>query len=301
MISRKFSSLVITALVTFGLLGCDKNAHFGEEIMPSATMRVGTSALCDELTYSDTLFYYSDGGNKVEKPQKQKNGVYGAYPSGLEINPKTGAIDVNKSESGLTYRVWFTPTGTKDTCSRLITISGINYRSRLYNLSQGDSLALPFYNGAGNQNCPCAKGQKGCEFNRPADAVKAVAQGRKRQPIEVAMDDETGTINLRKTLRNGLFGSKPASGSMQEFRLFYRLDDNSKKALNYIDVRVHYYSNIQAVPASLLARVNYKNTANFRIATLTGPPVTTMMNRDGDDPDSPSFASRPPEVIVVGN
>jgi hypothetical protein len=302
MISRSFSYLVITFLVTFSLVGCEKNAGLGEEVSPIATLRIGSPSTCDELIYSDSLFYYDDEDqNKIQKPQKQKAGIYGAFPSGLAINPNTGAINVNKSESGLTYRVWFVRKGTTDTCSRLITISGINYRSRVYNLNEGDSLAVPFYNGAGNQACPCTKNQKNCDFNGTADALTALVQGRKKQPVEVAMDAETGTINLRKTLRNGLFGRQPTNGTMQEFRLFYRLNDKSKKALNYIDLRVHYYSRIQDVPASLLAQVNYKSTANFRIATLTPTPTVTMMNSEKDTPGSASFSTRPPDVVVVGH
>lgn len=56
------------------------------------------------------------------------------------INAATGAINVTKSDHGLKYRVWFVKAGTSDTCNRYVTLSGINYVSRLYNISSTDTL-----------------------------------------------------------------------------------------------------------------------------------------------------------------
>ncbi|TAE29808.1 MAG: hypothetical protein EAZ91_11860 [Cytophagales bacterium] len=273
--------------------------------MPASSLRAGVAATCDELTYDDTIFYYGrQREGRFEKPQKGKKGSFGAFPAGLDINPVTGAIDVNKSESGMKYRVWFKPNGSTDTCSTYITISGINYVSRVYNLAKGDSIAAPFYNASLDAACPCAKSAQGCEFNSTDDLeIMSVARtsGRKRQPVEVAMDPKTGAINLRKTLRNGLLGAKPKNGSIQEFRLYYRLDDASHKAVNYIDIRIHYYDRIENVPASLLAQTNYKTAAGARIATLSGGTYARgAVRSESGGEGGTAMAVRPPDVIGTG-
>lgn len=308
MISRTFSTLFVILATLVALVGCQKDAGFGEEVVPEALARTGGSAACDALVYSDTLFYYSDqSGNNVEKPLNRRAGTYSSFPVGLAINSNTGAIDINKSESGLKYRIWFKPKGSLDSCSTDITISGINFQSRIYNLSKGDSIVTPFYNASADLPCPCAGNAKkgkvasGCEFNNKSDvSIVAVANvsGKKRQPVEVEMDAETGAINMAKTLRNGLLGTNPANGAMQEFRLYYRLNDKSKKALNYIDVRVHYYKDLKTIPASLLEQLNYKTTANFRIATAVNTQNMMAANSETDPSVKESRPTRPPDIVV---
>jgi hypothetical protein len=255
------------------------------------------------LAYSKALFYYREQANDyLEKPIKERSGIYGSYPKGLVIDPATGAIDVNKSESGLSYRVWFKPAGSSETLTTEVTIAGINFQSRIYHLASGDSLATPLYNVLGNRPAPFGTVAKmaGSEFANDRDkAVMALSRVDKQiiKPADLAIDGQTGAINLRQAVKNGLFGANPADGTVKMFRLYYRLNDDSRKALNYIDVQLHYYSHVSAVPSSLLALANYKTKATFREApemfavgdtlSLSDTGVNTVM------------ASRPPVIVIT--
>ncbi|KAB7730222.1 hypothetical protein F5984_13700 [Rudanella paleaurantiibacter] len=292
---RSFSLLSAFVSVVWTLLGCEQ-MNPDAQITPETSARIARETACNSFVYTDSVFYYNEQkSNYAERPKSSRAGTYGAFPKGLSINPQTGAIDVNQSESGLTYRVWYTAKGSKDTCTTYITISGINYRSRIYNLTEGDDLAMPFYNGQQNKKMAAAG-----EFLDDDDAaVATVLDSRMKKPKGVDIDKVTGAINLRKTVLNGAFGQKPADGTVQIFRIYYRMNDASKKSLNYIDVRLHYYSKMSAVPGNLIAKADVKTFATFRQATPSLPTAQSL-NYEAEDIAEDSSRPRPPDIIIVG-
>ena len=301
--SHSFSISALTVVVLFALIGCQKDTELGVDITPVKSSLIGSSAVGNALHYANTVFYYREQtGDYMESPEKSRLGTYGASPKGLSINLTTGAIDVNKSESGLTYRVWFKPTGSSETVSSEVTIAGINFQSRLYNLASGDAVATPLYNVQNNQPAPLGTMNKaaGSEFANEDDKTVAAllsANTQQKKPKGVEIDELSGAIDLRRAVANGVFGTTPINGTVRNFRLYYRLNDGSRKALNYIDVRLHYYSHASAVPASLLSQATYKTTATFRQATPSVGVTPTIANVDM----SAERPTRPPDVIIVGN
>lgn len=301
--SRSLSLLSLTVSVFFALTGCQTDIEPGVAITPSSVSSTGNTVTSNTFRYTDAVFYYRDQSEEyVEMPLKNQAGTYGSSPKGLIIDPATGAINVNKSESGLTYRVWFKPTGSSETVSSEVTIAGINFQSRVYNLASGDVVAKPFYNVQHNAAAPFGVESKaaGSEFANDNDRAVASLLNEntlQRKPNGVEIDGLSGAIDLRKAVDNGVFGVKPIDGTVKTFRLYYRLNDGSRKALNYIDVRLHYYSRASAVPSSLLSQANYKTSATFRQATpsISGTPTVTDVAMNTERP------TRPPDIIIVGD
>lgn len=326
MVKTSLKILSVIGLFWLVLAGCEK----AEEMTPlrgtsgSSGLRTGTDP-CVSFAYPDTIFYLREGATDyVVSPVTARAGMYGASPAGLQINSTTGAINVSRSETGLKYRVFFVPAGRTDTCYRFVTISGIDYRSALYELNLSDSLATPYYNALTSLDPPCIDDDDNnddgdddeeddeddgdeddddgdddgedddCEFDDGADdddgdgTADEPLPGQEVIPQGVAIGKANGIINLRQTVANGTFGSMPVSGTSRTFKIYYRLNDASNKALNSIEVKLSYYESRSAVPQSILDEINAKNSATLRRA-VTSPSGRTQ-----------SLSSRPPHIVIVG-
>lgn len=275
------------------------------------------STACSLFSYSDTLFFKSNTTNYIEAVTTGFAGTYGAYPEGLEIDPVTGDIDVNQSEAGLRYKVYFVPQSTTDTCYQYVTIAGIDFMSAIYDLDSDDSLAVPTYKGL-TTNLPCSDDDDeedeeeddddddeeeddddddGCEFDDDEDddngngSGDEPAAGQDVASQGVDIDKINGRINLKKSMLNGALGANPANGASKTFRIFYRLNDNSQKALNYIDVKIHYFRTQSDIPQSLLDTIEKKNRefGGF-MSNLLSPSLRIKA----------TFRKRPPDIIIVG-
>ncbi|MCU0324587.1 MAG: hypothetical protein MUF45_04965 [Spirosomaceae bacterium] len=274
------------------------------------------STACSLFSYSDTLFFKSNTINYIEPVTTGFAGTYGAYPEGLEIDPTTGDIDVNASEAGLRYKVYFVPQSTTDTCYQYVTIAGIDFMSAVYDLDSDDSLAIPSYKGL-TATLPCNDDDEdedddedddededdddedddGCEFDDDEDdddgdgTSDEPAAGQDVTSQGVAIDKANGKINLKKSMLNGALGANPANGASKTFRIFYRLNDNSQKALNFIDVKIHYFQNQSDIPQSLLDTIENKNRefGGF-MSNLLSPNLRVKQ----------TFRKRPPDIIIVG-
>lgn len=300
------------------LVGCDRSSN-DLAIAPAESGASRLSSHCTTFQYSDTLFFYREQATPyVESPTTAQTGAYGAFPNGLNINATTGAIDVNASLSGLKYRVWFVKAGTSDTCTRFVTISGVDFASRLYQLPANETIASPFYNANRLAGSPCGdddddddeeeeddddeeEDDDDCEFDDGDDDDDGDGlgdeppSGQEVIPQGIAIDKQTGMIDLRQTVNNGTFGANPVNGTSKTVRIYYRLNDASNRALNYVDVTLHWYATLAQVPAALLADVAYKNSATLRRATLVGPRLVL--------PDGflrAARPARPPDIILVG-
>lgn len=249
-------------------------------------------ASCSTLNYGDSLFHLRDDRKDyVISPGKNLRGTFGATPNGLHINPATGDINISKSETGLRYRVFFVPTNSKDTCSQYLTVSGIDYLSKIYKLSSGDTLLKPVYNGRRDQSLPCGEGNNGadgCEFDTDGDVgeLKAATQG-------IAINKKNAIINLKRTLRNGAFGANPENGTAQVAKIYYRINDSSRKARNFIKVKFIYYATTRDIPAGLKNQIR---TENARMAASPTAPSTLPVAYSED-----GRPVRPPIIVIVGH
>lgn len=307
---RKFHHKALLTSLVVGMLhfiwSCSNDT---DSIISPKKDSVTASYDCSQFAYSDTLYFKPNTtSDLIVSTTNSLTGTFGAFPTGLAINATTGQINITESEAGLRYKVFFIPQNTTDSCFRYITVAGIDFASGVFNLDNNNLVASPTYKGLSN-TLPCSDDDEdddedddddnndddGCEFDddeddddgdgtadEPEDGEDVTSQG-------VDINKSTGSINLKNSLKNGALGANPANGTAKVFRIYYRLADNSQKALNFIDVKLHYFKNLSDVPQSLLNTVNEKNKefgaiidpnfANFRI------------NR---------ISKRPPDIIIVG-
>ena len=237
--------------------------------------------------FTDSVLYIDATNKNIVYPAKAAPGTYACFPDGLKIDDNTGAIDVNNSETGLKYRITFTPAGAGDTRIAYITISGINYKDGIYNLAAGDSIAAPIYNA--NKHAMIPQINNGSSFDENS--------GCKSAGIEV--DPVDATINLAKSVRD----QKIDTGSTQEVKLQYRINDQSNKALNGLDVKIYFYRTASEIPQYLIDILNERKTTILSANSngLSAPAATPKafssfaVAYSAQKPTRP----RPPCVIVV--
>jgi hypothetical protein len=255
-----------------------------------------------QLSYGDSIFYVQDTGSYVIMPADSQvtSGRYVSRPEGLDINERTGAIDVNNSESGLRYNVSFIPDNGGDSCSAQLTVSGIDYLDSVYVLQDHDTTALPVYDGDAAKPLPCGDDDDDeCEFDDDEDDDDGDGDDDEPPPGQdvrsqgLAINTASGHINLKQTVANGTFGATPVSGRYKDLTIYYRLFDASQGALNRITIRVYYFNTKGEIPASLMdeledkrkdARMGRFNTAGGSTAKVQGyapkrPPYIIIVRR----------------------
>ncbi|MGZ3778796.1 MAG: hypothetical protein ACXVAZ_14130, partial [Mucilaginibacter sp.] len=237
--------------------------------------------------YADSvLFIQPSVSHYIVSPVTTKEGTYACIPEGLIIDSATGAIDVNQSETGLKYKILFTPAGSNTAETTYITISGINYEDKIYNLANGDSIAAPIYNADNKATLPGIN--NGSSFDENG--------GCKNAGIEV--DPATAAINLAKSVRDQGIDT----GSTQQVKLVYKINDGSHQAANGLDVKVYFYRTASEIPQYLLDLINARKNMIFYSVAATPLQVQTTRARtlasitlSSQKPARP----RPPCIIVV--
>lgn len=245
---------------------------------------------CSTFAYPDNLFVIKPGQTNLVKPLNELRGTYKSSPSGLAINATTGVIDVNASETGLKYKVSFTPAGTGQVCDFFVTISGVNYLDGIYILSRNEITVAPVYNGIPGLPLPCPDDDDGddddssCKFDED-DILKDLG-------FEIS---SKGVFDLEKTVENGTFGSTPVNGTIIDIELIYKLADLSGLAANKIPLRFFYYKKLSDVPKAVLDDIEEK-----RKLINEGPP-SNYSNFRMLNTVRPAGKPRPPYVVIVAS
>lgn len=215
--------LPILILLLAGATACRKNKAGGD---PPASF---------VFKYVDSVIYPNGGAQRVS-PVTPMAGTYEAFPDGIEIDESTGDIDVAKSETGLRYRISFTPKNSTKTYTTVVLLAGINYLDAFYNISKNDTLSRAVYNGDPARAVPVSSGK----------TVFDIELGCNKEGI--AVNTANGTINLMQTIRNGFFGTHPDNETRQEFELKYKIDDKSQQATQALKIKLYYYNTMADVP-----------------------------------------------------
>jgi hypothetical protein len=228
--------------------------------------------------YGDSIvFAQPASGDYFVNPLNNQGveGTYLSWPGGLSLNSKTGAIDVTKSETGQRYAMAFVRSGTHDTCMSQLIVAGAAYMDSVYVLSESDTTSKPYFNANPYGVAPCQGNQgPGCQFDYNNYAHN--------QGIEV--DQKTGFIDLKKTMKNSLFGLLPLNGTTVYTTIYYKLNDNSNFAPQKIQLKLVYYNHKSDVPAATLL-------------TMTDYLVNTL----NDLLISKGPSARPPLIVIVRN
>src|SRR5690242_7406880 len=187
--------------VFFSFAACSKSGSSGNAVLPP-----GDDA---KLSYGDSIFYVKEGDDEnVVLPQGNLKGKFSGFPEGIEIDEVTGAINVDKSETGLRYRITFIPDNApQDTLTTIVLLSGISYLDKIYYIDQDQLTANAVYNGRTENILPGTNGQ----------SVFDDGGGCNGEGVAVNVGD--GSIDLSQTIANGVFGDVPQNGAQKEVEL----------------------------------------------------------------------------------
>jgi hypothetical protein len=227
--------------------------------------------------YGDSIVYPQPpvSGDYYVNPINNQgvDGTYLSWPVGLTMNAKTGAIDLTRSETGQRYDVAFVKSGTTDTCLSHLIVAGAAYMDSVYVLAVSDTTAKPYFN-ANPYGPPVCQGTQGpgCQFDYNNYAHN--------QGIEI--DQNTGFIDLQKTMKNSLFGLLPINGTTVNTTIYYKLNDNSNFAPQKIQLQLMFYNHKSDIPPSLLASITNK-----------------LLNALTDLLISKAPSTRPPIIIIT--
>lgn len=269
------------------------------------------------VDFGDTIIYPqpAGSGDYIIYPLNANSlgkGKYLSWPVGLMMDSSTGAIDVTQSQTGLRYIVGFAKPGSPDTCLRNLILAGVTYVDSIYDLGAGDTLAIPYFNANANTPSPCdtsddtdypgnsgtgnsngngtsgngsgsnngkGNGDNKCFF----DGKDNKGNGGQANKKNIKVRTISGIINLQATLNDGAFGPNPINGATVTVPVYYTLNDNSKKALQVINVNVTYYDTRADVPASLVQTIETNRNAFFNNTPILGmnprPPLIVIVRR----------------------
>jgi hypothetical protein len=221
LVMKKIFAVAIVAGYALFTIGCTKPAS---DDLPKGPYK---------LSYGDSILYMRPGGNNLITPTEQRPGTYSGFPEGIEIDDVTGEINLEQSETGLRYRITHTaPDGT--ITETKVVLGGITFKDHFYYLSANDSIAHPIYNADASRVLPLA----GSLFD----------EGNLANNGGCAIKTDNGKINLKETIRNGVFGFPPRNDAQETFEIKYRINDASGKSQNKLKVLLYWYNTINDVP-----------------------------------------------------
>jgi hypothetical protein len=308
----KYRKLWILALPVILLTACQKNLE--DSFLKKEGSATSMNSSAPTFSYGASIFFLKPSGatyNILPKVKPNVPGVFKSIPKGLALDSVTGRININRSLSGLKYKVYYTGPGSLLLDSTSLVISGIDYADSIYvlnNTPNAYDTAFPIYNANKNLALPCGSGDDDnenlCVFdetdlnNDGNDDIAGVNQQK------LLVNEKTGTIDVEASFHAGIFGSSnPANGTRKDFKFFYRLNDASGRALNNITVRVFYYNKKSDVPASLIRQIRDRKWVDQRV-NLSPLPGQTMLNIE-ESAYIMDFASytkprRPPIIVIIG-
>jgi hypothetical protein len=241
-----------------------------------------------QLSYGDSILYQKNiGADYLVSPKQSVSGTYTAFPEGIEIDDKTGAINISKSETGLRYKISFVPTGSTQEFTTTVLLSGINYFDQFYFLSNNDTIAKPIYNGNPQSQIPL--NVSGTSFD--------IGLGCNSEGI--AVNTGNGKINLMQTIRNGFFGRYPDNGTRREFELRYKIDDKSQQALNSLKIKIYYFETMNDVTPDLIQLLHDREGTVFG-ANTNASPGEILSTAAGINGTAKAAKPRPPCIFIIG-
>lgn len=252
--NRYFSYFLLVVII---FSACNKSDSSGAIITP------GDSS---SLSYGDSVFFVKEGDqDNIVMPQGNLKGKFSGFPEGIELDQVTGAINVDKSETGLRYRISFIPDNNPhDTLKTIVLLSGISYLDKIYYLDQQQNKAYAVYNGR-------------TENILPGDA-NLFDEGGGCNSVGVAVNIKDGSIDLAKTIANGVFGDVPKNGAQKEVELRYKLDDKSNQAVNRLKVKLYFFETSNDITQDLVGEMNERRNQDMFIGLNPQPPFLSVYN-----------------------
>ena len=286
---------IISSVIVFA---CQKKDTASRGEVSSTSLNNVT--LSNTLSYGDSLFYTSvTGAEKIVFPvsKPSETGYFASSLPGLHLDSATGRINISRSESGLRYIVYYLSTQNQLIASATVTISGIDYQDRIYDISSnesGNQVAVPIYNMTPGLGLPCTNlsGQV-CIFDETDfnnDGIEDIPGANRNK---LAVDVNNGSINLKESFMAGVFGPFLFNGKRKDVTIYYRLDDGSNMALNKITIRLVYFRSRAFIPESMSLEINSRNERYQQITSASTAFGTLLYYTTTTKP------KRPPLIVIV--
>ncbi len=241
-----------------------------------------------KLSYGDSILYEKNiGADNLVLPQHSYTGTYSAFPEGIEIDDKTGAINLSKSETGLRYKINFIADNNSFEYTTTVLLAGINYFDAFYFLSKNDTVANPVYNGRPGAAIPVSA--TGTAFD--------IGLGCNNEGIAVNTAD--GKINLMQTIRNGFFGRYPDNATRREFELKYKINDQSQQKVKALKIKLYYFDTMNDFTEDLRQLLRDREGTVFGANPITFP-GEILSSPAGIDGVSKVAKPRPPCIFIIG-
>lgn len=268
------------------------------------------------LSYGDSLFFMrNQPGSYLIMPVSRPDtpGYFKSAPSGLVLDSVTGRINISQSETGTRFKVYYLSPTRQVLDSVKLVISGIDYRDSIYEIASTENVydtAFPIYNARPELRLPCSDDDdddddSGCVFDETDidgdgnDDIAGVIQDK------LLVDKKKGTIDAEASFHAGVFGpGNPANGANRDFTFYYRLTDQSNRALNRITVRLYHFKKRSDIPQWLLNELNQRRQlaamVNSRMAGVTAMATARTENTAYYyDYQTLYRPKRPPLIIIV--
>jgi hypothetical protein len=300
--TTRLRPLVVSAVL---LSGCSKSlTHTGSDLSTAGSVQPSSIFTTDASlspSYGDSVLYVQGAGRSAylfRPVNTLLNGTFVSWPKGLTIDPVSGEIDVLQSEPGARYNVGFVSAATGDTSYRQVILAGITYPDGIYDLSSANTNLQPYFNA--DASLP---GAANSVFDE-----EGIAGGQK-----LIVNPQTGAIDLKASVEQGLFGTQPQNGDSREVSIYYRLNDQSQMSLLKTTVTVYYYNTVADVPLSRIAACQVSRSAfqqtsyhHGGLTEVTGGGTTTTSGGSTTivkpaPPPAPPAPARPPQVIIVNS
>lgn len=316
-LTMRLSTLSGILFIATFLISCEKSVD--ESFLEKDSARATRASAKSKLSYgSKELFMEASNGATIITPvnKPKREGTFKAIPEGLALDPVTGAINVNESVSGMKYKVFYVSNNGRLIDSTPVVISGIDYEDAILTINNSvflntNDILSPVYNGDKSLKLPrklitAASDNVFDETDLNNDGKEDLA-GAIQETLVV--NKKTGAINLKASIRSGLFGSSsPSNGATKDITLYYRLNDKSNKALNKITLRVYYFKTQTDIPVSLTKILNDRKKISGRVSVDAPVGSTSQLTEedegiDGglDDLDSFGKKIRPPLIVIIGS
>lgn len=283
-------------------ISCSKSSQEGVLLKDVRNRQKNSSV--SSLSYGNNIFYVTgDRKNDVVSPVLKPNypGHFTSIPSGLSINRKSGTIDLQKSEPGQPYKIFYIDKDGKLADSVRIVVSGIGYNDGIYNLQilNGDFNGNLHANYNSGEKVPQSLVNSFTVSNVP---VNNVVSGK-----NLRVNRLTGEIRIKESKDDGFFTKNNPNQNHDVVEFRYRISDRSKRRLNNIRVNLYYYSRERDVPDELKRMVEERKMIMNRVNAMPSPGVERK-NSEGTSPEDLTEETlsnfnkpvRPPLIIVVG-
>jgi hypothetical protein len=303
-----------SAIAFLFVLACQKSNLSSSESLAFISLNdtlINSALVTDTLSYGDSVFSASVVGTEkriLPTIRPLQPGRFAASLPGLDLDTITGRINISRSESGLRYQVYYLSPTNKLIASTSVTIAGIDYQDRIYDLSSNapeEQFATPIYNMRPGTPLPCSYiGTSNlCKFDETDINGDYIPDYIGANNSKLIIDTLTGVIDLKKSLAAGVFGpvlpgTSPTilNGRKKDVTIYYRLGDGDTRMLKKITVRLVYFQSRALIPASMQLEIDSRNQ---RYLLMPG-----SASSSGDDyfarlTDYYSTPKRPPLIVIV--